>query len=153
VAAVNKAAVAAANTVLFEFIAKRSIFHSTQNHSRPQHSSPQICKGSTMCGEIWRAHNKWNSDNCCVIDSRNLPSRHDLAVRAQQSAAVKIIYICSNNQAPPAMKMPPAIRETNLPNGNTFSNKTNPASSAIHSTFMTPPTNSSSIRAQQQPMQ
>src|SRR6202040_2525613 len=65
----------------------------------------------------------------------------------------KIIHVSSNNQAPPATKTQPAIRETNLPNGNAFSNKTNPASAAIHNTFMTPTTNSSSIRAQQQPMQ
>ena len=51
------------------------------------------------------------------------------------------------------MRTQPAIREINLQNGNTFSNKTNPANAAIHSTIMTPPTNSSNIKAQQQPMQ
>jgi hypothetical protein len=47
----------------------------------------------------------------------------------------EIICIWSNNQAPPAMKTQPAIRERNLPNGNAFSNKTNPDSAAIHNTF------------------
>ena len=51
------------------------------------------------------------------------------------------------------MKTQPAMREINLPNGNTFSNKTSTANAAIHSTFITPPTNSSNIKVQQQPMQ
>ena len=38
----------------------------------------------------------------------------------------------NNSHAPQATKMQPATRETNLPNGNAFSNKTTPASAAIH---------------------
>jgi hypothetical protein len=54
-AAANKAAVAAANIVVFGFIAKRSIFNSRKNHPWPTHghSSPHICKGSIGFEQIW----------------------------------------------------------------------------------------------------
>jgi hypothetical protein len=98
---------------------------------------------------------------CCsrsLLDTHNVASTPaDWLRRLQRKrrawGPTQLIYVRKRSQAPLAMKTQPAIRETNLPNGNTFSNKTSPASAAIHSTFMTPPTNSSNIRAQQQPMQ
>ena len=91
--------------------------------------------------------------------SQAIPSRvplYRLLIIDMVQTAVRrraINYIRSNNKAPTAMKTQPATREINLANGNTFSNKTSTANAAIHSTFITPPTNSSNIRAQQQPMQ
>src|SRR5262249_30622843 len=62
--------------------------------------------------------------------------------------------ICGNsNQAPAAIKTIPAARAIHRPKGVSFSRSTSSARSAIHSTFMTPPTNNSAISTQQQPTQ
>jgi hypothetical protein len=45
------------------------------------------------------------------------------------------------------------MRDTAGPAGTTFSASTSADSAAIYKTFMTPPTNSSAISIQQQPMQ
>jgi hypothetical protein len=58
-----------------------------------------------------------------------------------------------SNHAPTAMKMIPAKCATRRPAGRTFSSNTRTASAAIQKRFMTPPTNSSAISAQQQPIQ
>src|SRR5262249_58424108 len=56
-------------------------------------------------------------------------------------------------QTPAATKPVPDSREMRRPAGTTFSASTKTARTAIHKTFITPPTNSSVISAQQQPMQ
>jgi hypothetical protein len=59
----------------------------------------------------------------------------------------------ANSHTPPAINPPPAIREIRRPAGMIFSARTKIAMAAIHSTFITPPTNNSAISAQQQPTQ
>ena len=59
----------------------------------------------------------------------------------------------NNIQAPAATQAAPTLRATHRPNGVSFSRRTSSARSAIQSTFMTPPTNKSAIRTQQQPTQ
>ena len=59
----------------------------------------------------------------------------------------------SNIQAPAAIQATPAARATHRPKGVSFSKRTSSARSAIQSTFITPPTNKSTIRTQQQPTQ
>jgi hypothetical protein len=56
-------------------------------------------------------------------------------------------------QSPATTRAAPAVRETVRPKGSTFSARTAAAIAAIQSTFMTPPTKTSAISAQQQPMQ
>ena len=55
--------------------------------------------------------------------------------------------------APASTKKPPANRATIWPRGITFSSSTRIPSAAIQKRFMTPPTNKSTISAQQQPTQ
>jgi hypothetical protein len=59
----------------------------------------------------------------------------------------------NTSQIPAATKPAPAIREIRRPTGTIFSMSTKAEIVAIHSTFMTPPTNKSIINTQQQPMQ
>src|SRR5215470_8581707 len=56
-------------------------------------------------------------------------------------------------QIPAATHATPAARAIHRPHGASFSTSTSSARSAIHSTFITPTTNSSAIRTQQQPTQ
>ena len=56
-------------------------------------------------------------------------------------------------QAPAAIPAVPEMRATHRPHGVSFSRRTRPARSAIQITFITPTTNSSAIRTQQQPTQ
>jgi hypothetical protein len=56
----------------------------------------------------------------------------------------------SNIQAPAATQAIPAARAIHRPIGASFSKSTSNARRAIQSTFITPPTNKSAIRAQQQ---
>lgn len=58
-----------------------------------------------------------------------------------------------NIHTPAAMRPTPAVRDRILPPGAIFSARMNALIIAIHNTFMTPPTNNSSINAQQQPTQ
>ena len=57
------------------------------------------------------------------------------------------------SQVPAATKPAPAIREITRPNGTILSMSTKAEIVAIHSTFITPPTNKSAINTQQQPTQ
>ena len=59
----------------------------------------------------------------------------------------------SKIQAPATIQATPAARATHRPKGVSFSKRTSSARSAIQSTFITPPTNKSTIRTQQQPTQ
>src|SRR5215467_4151542 len=59
----------------------------------------------------------------------------------------------NNIQAPATTQATPAARATHRPSGASFSKRTSSARSAIQSTFITPPTNKSVIRTQQQPTQ
>jgi hypothetical protein len=59
----------------------------------------------------------------------------------------------TTSQVPAATKPAPAIREIRRPSGITFSTSTKAEIVAIHSTFITPPTNKSAINTQQQPTQ
>src|SRR5439155_5255224 len=56
-------------------------------------------------------------------------------------------------QTPQATSKTPATLPTNNPCGTTFSSSTNKAMMAIHQTFITPATNRSAMRNQQQPVQ
>lgn len=55
--------------------------------------------------------------------------------------------------APAAIQIAPARRATHRPHGVSFSRRTSSAKSAIQSTFITPTTNKSAMRTQQQPTQ
>ena len=55
--------------------------------------------------------------------------------------------------APATTKTAPAKRATHRPHGVSFSRRTSSARSAIQSAFMTPTTNKSAMRTQQQPTQ
>src|SRR6516164_9587234 len=70
-------------------------------------------------------------------------------VQPQTGAA----YVKNNIATPASTQAAPAISAIHCPNGVSFSRSTTSASTAIQSTFITPPTNNSAIRAQQQPMQ
>src|SRR6266516_4673452 len=59
----------------------------------------------------------------------------------------------TSNQAPAATHAMPAARAIHRPTGVSFSKRTSSAKSAIQSTFITPPTNKSAIKTQQQPTQ
>lgn len=59
----------------------------------------------------------------------------------------------SSSQAPAATHARPAARAIQRPTGVSFSRRTSSARSAIQSTFITPPTNNSPIKTQQQPTQ
>ena len=59
----------------------------------------------------------------------------------------------ASSQAPAVMKAAPATRGMTRPAGMIFSSKTMIVIPAIQSTFITPPTNSNAISAQQQPTQ
>jgi hypothetical protein len=59
----------------------------------------------------------------------------------------------TTSQVPAATKPAPAIREIRRPTGTIFSMSTKAEIVAIHSTFITPPTNKSAINTQQQPTQ
>jgi|HubBroStandDraft_6_1064221.scaffolds.fasta_scaffold71961_5 hypothetical protein len=59
----------------------------------------------------------------------------------------------NTSQIPAATKPAPAIREIRRPTGIIFSMSTKAEIMAIHSTFITPPTNKSAINTQQQPTQ
>ena len=56
-------------------------------------------------------------------------------------------------QAPAVTHAMPAARAIHRPTGVSFSKRTSSAKSAIQSTFITPPTNKSAIKTQQQPTQ
>jgi hypothetical protein len=56
-------------------------------------------------------------------------------------------------QAPIAIQTTPAMRAIHRPMGVSFSKRTSSERTAIQRTFITPPTNKSAIRAQQQPTQ
>jgi hypothetical protein len=56
-------------------------------------------------------------------------------------------------QAPVTTQATPAVRAIHRPTGVSFSKRTSSERSAIQSTFITPPTNKSAIRTQQQPTQ
>ena len=59
----------------------------------------------------------------------------------------------NNSHTPAASKVTPEARAIQRPKEKSFSNRMSNASSAIQSTFITPPTNKSAISTQQQPMQ
>ena len=59
----------------------------------------------------------------------------------------------TSSQAPAATHAMPAARAIHRPTGVSFSKRTSIAKSAIQSTFITPPTNKSAIKTQQQPTQ
>ena len=59
----------------------------------------------------------------------------------------------SSSQAPAATQAMPAARAIHRPTGVIFSRRTSSAKSAIQSRFITPPTNKSAIKTQQQPTQ
>jgi len=59
----------------------------------------------------------------------------------------------ARSHAPAPTKAAPVIRAIHRPAGVIFSTRTRIAMPAIHSTFITPPTKSSAISAQQHPMQ
>src|ERR1700738_2315188 len=77
--------------------------------------------------------------------AHSMLARGDL-VRGHNNASV-------TSQAPHAKNPKPAMREIARPAGTTFSVSTKIVIAAIQSTFITPPTNNSAIRAQQQPTQ
>jgi hypothetical protein len=72
------------------------------------------------------------------------PAADEIAIGLQES---------NNIQSPPTMATRPAIRARIRPPGISFSASTTSIRTAIHSRFITPPTNSNVISAQQQPMQ
>jgi hypothetical protein len=59
----------------------------------------------------------------------------------------------TSSQAPVATHAMPAARAIHRPKSVSFSKRTSSAKSAIQSTFITPPTNKSAIKTQQQPTQ
>lgn len=59
----------------------------------------------------------------------------------------------NSSQVPAATHARPATRAIQRPTGVSFSRRTSSARSAIQSTFITPPTNNSPIKTQQQPTQ
>ena len=63
------------------------------------------------------------------------------------------IAIPKTNIVPAATKTKPTTRGIRRPDGTTFSSSTRAERAAIQSRFITPPTKSSIIRAQQQPIQ
>src|SRR5262249_35701086 len=85
-----------------------------------------------------------------------LPRKRTCAVQREMSALGQKRTLNQgtwvSNQAPLATKAIPAIRGTSRL-GTSFSTNTNAARAAIQKRFMTPATNKSAIKAQQQPMQ
>jgi hypothetical protein len=68
----------------------------------------------------------------------------------------QVAHHCSKDTkspAPAATHAMPAARAIHRPTGVSFSKSTSSAKSAIQSTFITPPTNKSAIKTQQQPTQ
>src|ERR1700686_5071384 len=66
---------------------------------------------------------------------------------------IHLISTVASSHPPLATNTPPATRAIVRPVGITFSRRTNIVRTAIQSRFITPPTKSSAIKAQQQPTQ
>lgn len=69
------------------------------------------------------------------------------------STDLMAFHCAISSQSPHAISPAPAIREMRRPSGTTFSKRTNTVRPAIQTIFITPPTKSSAISAQQQPTQ
>ncbi len=94
---------------------------------------------ATNCGDIRQVMNFAASFATKLQARRWRPSTHAISK--------------NNNHAPAERKAMPEARAIQRPNGKNFSKSMSNASSAIQSTFITPPTNKSTINTQQQPMQ
>ena len=89
----------------------------------------------------------------CEPTWRDAGDRHVVVIHYVKKQTARHCGEDNNIQAPATIQATPAARATLRPNGVTFSRRTSSARSAIQRTFITPPTNNSAIRTQQQPTQ
>jgi AraC-like DNA-binding protein len=101
-----------------------------------------LCKIAVECGFADQSHL-----------SRRFLSALGAAPGAWRRERTTGIQRESTIQTPAAIHTTPAMRAIHPPHGVSFSSKTSSARNAIQSTFITPPTNNSAIRTQQQPTQ